>query len=174
MVQYTIYTFIFYCLLYLYYLQFFSKCTRSLPTILVDQSLPCVKSTQDTPIYRSIHLVEPQFWSYSDHSTSFSILRQFNISKGCYFCPSRTGGTSSHVRESFIDLNEKIQIGLHGDISFTDSFDEITDSESEEYTLEVPTQFLKESIEKIHSLIVSFIPYLSQIFGENSYFLNYT
>ena len=122
-----------------------------------------VQPNFELPPYRSTHLVAPQIWSYfSDYSTSFSMLHQFspfcyspNFCKILYIRSSCTRGNVSHVRASFKDVSDSMHAGLHGDLYLTDSFDEITDSESEEYTLEVPTQFLKESIEKIRSLIVS-------------------
>lgn len=129
----------------------------------MDESILCIKPNYEPPSYRSTHLVAPQIWSYfSDSSIFFHNLRHFspiwysnNLFKSRYLRSSCTRGSVSHVVESLGGLNEQLQAGLHGDVYFTDSFDEITDSESEEYTLEVPTQFLRESIEKINPLTVS-------------------
>ena len=124
-----------------------------------------IQSTANIPIppYQSTHLVPPQIWSYLFNSPSPpDTLMQFsplnlpsNLSKKIRISSSGSTGSGSRVRESGGEFEDHLLATAHSDTYFTDSFDEVTDSESEEYTLEVPTQFLRESLERVNSIKVS-------------------
>ena len=71
--------------------------------------------------------------------------------------------SSSRGRESGGEFGDHLLATSHSETYFSDSFDEVTDSESEEYTLEVPTQFLKESNERVNVIEVCILISVSRL-----------
>ena len=81
-----------------------------------------------------------QFYPLNIPINLSKIVRVSSGSRGSDLCVKISGG----------EFGDHMLATTHSETYFSDSFDEVTDSESEEYTLEVPTQFLKESLERVN------------------------
>ncbi|KAI6647659.1 hypothetical protein LOD99_8624 [Oopsacas minuta] len=119
-----------------------------------------IRTNFPLPSYQSTHLVVPQIWSYILVSpTQPNALHQFSplnfplkFSGRIRVSSSNSRGSGTLIPELLLDQCQQLLSGSPSETYFTDSFDEVTDSESEEYNLEVPTQFVKESLKKIHHI----------------------